>query len=155
MEDFFAAVQGSAVADALKFSRWGYATANAAHILSIGLLIGAVVPMNLRLLGAWGQRSLTELARVLVPMAAFGLGCAILTGMTIFTVKAKHYASLELIWVKLTLVATGLVSAVVFHVVAGWWLQRSGPAQRRVHAVISLGCWIGALLCGRYVAYAR
>lgn len=155
MEELWSAIQDSQISQALRFSRWGYATANAAHILSIGLLIGAVVPMNLRLLGAWGQRSLTELARVLVPMAATGAGLAVLTGAMLFTVRARRYADVDLLKAKLVLIATGLISAIVFHVVAGWWLERSGPVQRRVHATISLLCWIGALLCGRYIAYVR
>lgn len=155
MEDLWAAIQDSQISQALRFSRWGYATANAAHILSIGLLVGAVVPLNLRLLGAWGQRSLTELARVLVPMAGAGAALAVLTGLMLFTVRARRYAEVDLLKAKLVLIATGLISAIVFHALSGWWLQRSGPVQRRVHAVISLTCWIGALLCGRYIAYAR
>lgn len=155
MEDLWSTLQGSQVADALRFSRWSYATANAAHIFSIALLIGAIVPLNLRLLGAWGQRPLTEIARVLVPMAGTGAALAVLTGAMLFTVRARRYADIDLLKAKLALIAVGIVSAIVFHAAAGWWLQRSGPAQRRLHAAISLGCWIGALLCGRYIAYAR
>lgn len=155
MEDLWAAIQGSDVSQALRFSQWRYATANAVHILGIALLVGAVVPLNLRLLGAWPRHSLTELARVLVPVAATGLTIAVLAGMAIFSVRAKDYGVLELLWFKLSLVAVGIVSAIAFHVAAGWWLERSGPVQRRVHAAVSLACWIGALFCGRYIAYAR
>ena len=155
MEEFWAALQGSDVSQALRYSRWGYATVNAMHILGIALLVGAVVPLNLRLLGAWGQRSLPELARVLVPMAASGVAVAVTTGVLLFTVRAKHYGKLELIYAKLGLVSIGVVAAIVFHIAAGWWLERAAPGQRRVHAMISLMCWIGALLCGRYIAYAR
>lgn len=138
----------------MRFSRWGYATVSAAHILGIAILVGAVVPLNLRLLGAWGQRPLTELSRVLVPMAASGAVLAVVTGTLLFTVRARRYADLDILKVKLILVIAGLISAVVFHVMAGWWLQRSAPAQRRLHAAVSLGCWIGAVLCGRYIAFA-
>lgn len=139
----------------MRFSRWGYAGVNALHILGIGLLIGAVVPMNLRLLGAWGQRSLTDLARVLVPMAAAGLTLAVTTGVLLFTVRAKHYAKIELLYAKLALVGIGIASAILLHMAAGWWLERVTPGRRRSHAAISLICWIGALFCGRFIAYAR
>ena len=154
MEDLWIALQNSQVAQALKFSRWSYATANAAHIFSIALLVGAIVPMNLRLLGVWGRRSLEDIARVLVPMATSGAVLAVLTGLMIFTVRARRYAEIDLLKLKLAFIATGIISAIVFHVAAGWWLQRSGVTQRRVHAAISLICWIAALLCGRYIAYA-
>lgn len=154
LEEILAAIQDSQISQALRLSRWGYATANAAHILGIALLVGAIVPLNLRLLGAWAKRPLPDLARVLVPMAITGATLAVLTGMMLFTVRAKRYADVEFLQAKLVLVATGLISAVVFHAAAGWWLERAGPRQRRIHAAISLVCWIGALLCGRYIAYA-
>ncbi len=155
MEDIWAAIQASEISQALRFSRWGYATVNAAHILGIALLVGAIVPLNLRLLGAWAQRPLTDLARVLVPMAMAGTALAVTTGALLFTIRAKHYAKIDLLYAKLTLVGVGIGSAVVFHLAAGWWLERASPGRRRTHAAVSLICWIGALLCGRYIAYSR
>ena len=154
LEEILTAIQNGQISQALKLSRWGYASANAAHIFGIALLVGAIVPLNLRLLGAWSRHSLPDLARVLVPMAMTGATLAVLTGMMLFTVRAKRYADVEFLQAKLALVATGLISAIVFHAAAGWWLDRAGPRQMRIHAAISLVCWIGALLCGRYIAYA-
>lgn len=154
-EETLRAIQSSAIAEALKYSRWGYATANGLHILGIALLIGSVVPLNLKLLGAWPGRRLEEVARVTVPIAATGLGLAILAGISIFTVRARYYVTVEFLYAKIALVLIGLTSALVFHFAAGWWLERAGPVQRRVHAAISLTCWIAALFCGRYIAYAR
>ena len=154
LEEILSAIQNGQISQALRLSRWGYATANAAHILGIALLVGAIVPLNLRLLGAWSKYLLPDLARVLVPMAMTGATLAILTGTMLFTVRAKRYADVDFLQAKLALVATGLISAIVFHAAAGWWLDRAGPRQSRVHAAISLVCWIGALLCGRYIAYA-
>ena len=154
MEEILAAIQDGQISQALRFSRWGYATANALHILGIALLVGAIVPLNLRLLGLWPRRPLAEVARVLVPMAGVGAVFTVLTGIALFSVRAKRYAEVEFFQAKLLLIATGITSAIVFHMVSGWWLGRSGPVQRRVHAAISLACWIGALFCGRYIAYA-
>lgn len=149
------AIQASAVAEALKYSRWSYATANALHILGIALLIGSVVPLNLKLLGAWPDRPLPEVARITVPVAATGLSLAILAGIAIFTVRARYYVTVEFLYAKIALVLIGLTSALIFHFAAGRWLERAGPTQRRVHALVSLTCWIAALFCGRYIAYAR
>ena len=49
-----AAVEASGLATALRFSRgWGYAAVNTAHVLGVALLVGAAVPLALRLLGLW------------------------------------------------------------------------------------------------------
>ena len=53
MEALFAALEGTALAQTLRGSRWVYAAVNTAHIFAIALLIGSVVPLNLRLLGVW------------------------------------------------------------------------------------------------------
>jgi len=48
-----AALEGTALAQALRVSRWGCAAVNAGHVLGVALLVGAIVPLNLRLLGLW------------------------------------------------------------------------------------------------------
>ena len=46
-------MQASDLAVWLKASRWTYPAVNAGHLLGIALLVGAVVPMDLRLIGIW------------------------------------------------------------------------------------------------------
>lgn len=52
MEALFAALEASTWATALSGSLWVYPLINAGHLLGIALLVGAIVPMDLRLLGA-------------------------------------------------------------------------------------------------------
>ena len=73
MEALFAALEGTALAQTLRGSRWLYAAVNAAHIFAIALLVGSVVPLNLRLLGVWRGISREAVVRVLAPVAASGL----------------------------------------------------------------------------------
>ena len=80
MEAFFAALEATAPAEYLRASRWGYAAVNGAHILGIALLVGAILPLNLRLLGFWPSIPRANLLRVLVPISAMGLALAVLTG---------------------------------------------------------------------------
>ena len=56
----------------LRNSRWTYATVNASHIVGIALLFGAIVPLDLRLMGCWRSVPIQTLARILVPVAAAG-----------------------------------------------------------------------------------
>ena len=58
MEAFFAALETTAPAQYLRVSRWGYAAVSGAHILGIALLVGAILPLNLRLLGFWQVRTI-------------------------------------------------------------------------------------------------
>jgi len=88
MEAFLAAVEATAAAQYLRASRWGYAAVSGAHILGIALLVGAILPLNLRLLGFWRSIPRANLLRVLVPVAATGLVLAVFTGPLLFSVGA-------------------------------------------------------------------
>lgn len=155
MEEALAAIQQSALSQAIRFSQWRYAAVNTAHIMGIALLVGAILPMDLRLLGAWPRMARAELARVLLPVAAFGLALAATAGIGLFVVRAKEYGVHPFFQVKIPLVLTGATAALIAHARAGLWLERMTPGQARLHGALSLFCWIGALVLGRLIAYAR
>ncbi|MGF1553891.1 MAG: DUF2214 domain-containing protein [Paracoccaceae bacterium] len=155
MLDALAGLENSLIAQALRSSRWSYAGANAAHILSIALLVGSVLPLDLRLIGAWPRIDRHALARVLVPTAGLGLALALATGASLFTVRAGDYVGLTLLYVKLSIVAFGAALAILLHVRAGWWLDGATPGQARAHGALSIACWLGALVCGRFIAYVQ
>ena len=154
MEAFLAALEGSAPAQALRFSRWGYAWVNAAHVLGIALLVGAILPLDLRLLGLWRGVPRAALVRVLVPTAATGLGLAVLTGPLLFATRATEYADIGFLWMKLALVATGAGAALWAHAAHGFLLEGAGRGRLAAHALLSMACWLGALVSGRMIAFA-
>ena len=43
MDAFAASLEGLALAEWLRYSRWGYAAINATHILGLALLVGSIV----------------------------------------------------------------------------------------------------------------
>ena len=155
MDETLAAIQASAVSQAIRFSQWRYAAVNTAHILGVALLVGAIVPMDLRLLGMRRRLQHSELARLLLPVAAAGLVLAATAGVLLFLVRAKEYGVHPLFQVKMLIVLTGAAAALVAHARAGLWLERITPGQERLHGALSLACWIGALVCGRMIAYTR
>ncbi len=150
---FAAGVEGSALAQSLKFSRWGYSLTNTAHVLGIALLVGGILPLDLRLLGRWRGTDRGSLVRVLVPMAATGLVLAVLSGMLLFSVRAGDYVQVTLLYWKLALIAAGATLAMVLHLRAGLWLDRASNRQLALHGAASMLCWLGALVCGRMIAY--
>lgn len=153
MEALLAALEGTALAQGLRFSRWGYAAVNAAHILGIALLVGAIMPLNLRLLGVWRSVPRAALVRVLVPVAAFGLALAMVAGFLLFSVRAREYAGLGVVQIKLALVAAGTLAALALHRAHGFELEGAGRARLVGHALVSMVCWLGALACGRLIAF--
>ena len=154
MEALLAALEGTTVAATLRVSRWGYAAVNAAHIFGIALLVGAIVPLNLRMFGLWPKVPRPLLTRVLVPIAATGLALAVVAGFLLFSVRAREYAGIGFLQMKLALVVVGTLSAFALHRAHGLLLENASDARLIGHATISMVCWPGALICGRLIAFA-
>lgn len=146
LESALAALEATSLAQSLRVSRWGYAAVNAAHILGIALLVGSATPLALKLLGVWRSIDTVDVIRVLRPVAAGGLILAVLTGTLLFSIQARDYADLAVFQIKLVLIATGVVAAL-------WATRETPPRRRRLHATVSIVCWIGALICGRMIAF--
>ncbi|MQX35508.1 hypothetical protein [Roseospira navarrensis] len=151
MADLWAALAATDPAAWMRVSRWGYAGVNAGHILGVALLVGAIVPLDLRLLGVWKRQPLDGLACVLVPVAATGLALAAGCGALLFLAGPADYAANPVFLSKMALVLAGAMAAL-------WATLRGGvaalsPARGRAVAVISLLCWLSALVLGRLIAF--
>ena len=142
------------MAQALRSSRWGYAALNAAHIFAIALLVGSVIPLNLRLLGVWRGISREAVVRVLAPVAAGGLILALITGPLLFSVRAQEYSGVEFLQLKLIFIAIGVLSTLALCWAHGFLLRDAPRARLGGHAILSMVCWLGALVCGRLIAFA-
>lgn len=154
MDGLLTALSQSDIAIYLRFSRWGYAAVNTAHVLGIALLVGSAVPLDLRLMGAWRRIAHRDLARVLVPVAGAGLAIAVITGFLLFSVRAGEYASLNVFRVKMALLALGAVSAVSAHLWFGRWLETASRRQLFRMGAVSLMCWLCVLVAGRMIAFS-
>lgn len=151
--EFAAAAEASGLAEALKFSRWTYASANTAHVLGVAILVGAILPLDLRLMGVWGRIDRTDVVRLLTPVAVGGLVLALLAGAGLFTVRATSYVNASLLYWKLGVVALGVGLALLFHLRAGLLVERASARQAAFHGFASMACWISALVMGRMIAY--
>ena len=143
-------------AEFLRRSATLYLLVNAAHILGIGLLVGAILPLDLRLIGLLREGSLTVLAPFLVRVAATGLALAMLTGLLLFSVKPVEYAANPAFLVKMALLLLGLVNIALQHRSAAWdRLCVGGEASSpiRLLAGLSFGIWLAALIAGRWIGF--
>jgi hypothetical protein len=152
--DLLLALEGSILAGALRHGRWSYAAVNTTHVLGVALVVGPLVALDLRLLGLWRTRvAVAPLARVLAPLAAGGFVLAATAGLLLFATRASEYALLPVLWLKLGLIATGIISAGVAVWRHGADLANAADVELRLIGAVSLACWVGALVCGRLIAF--
>lgn len=156
MEPFLQALEAWPVAAALRRSEVLYPLVNAAHILGIGLLLGAIATLDLRVLGVFRSAPLPALGPPLVRVAAAGLGLALASGFLLFSVRPAAYAANPAFLVKLGLILAGLLNVLVLHLGTGWKRALTGAGTGRAlrfAAILSLLVWISALLAGRWIAF--
>lgn len=150
IEQALAALERSAPAEALRSSTWAYPAVEVAHLLGVALLFGAIVAIDLRMLGRGTALPLAPLTAYLLPIAWAGFAAATVTGVALFATGATAYAANGLFQAKLAVLAAAGVNALVLHR-AGGVRASAGPA--RVAAVASIVLWTAAVGLGRWVAY--
>jgi hypothetical protein len=133
-----------------------YLFVNAAHIAALGLLVGSIVSLDLRLLGACRDVPLAVIGPFLSRMAAWGLGLALLTGLLLFSVRPAEYAGNVAFLSKLGLVVLAGVNAWSVHAGRRWRIAlQAGVASPmlRVQAASSLALWLAAVVAGRWIGF--
>lgn len=154
-------LEDSALGEGLRASGvWTYAWINLAHILGISTLFGAVLILDLRLLGAWRAIPAAAIARPTVLLAACGFGLAICSGAMMITVNATGYIGNPFLYAKLPLIALAFANVLVTARLSGWRRLRAGEecsrrelAVLRTAAAASLLLWLSVIFCGRMIGY--
>lgn len=149
-------LSATAPAVALRRSATLYMFVNAAHILAIGLLVGAILPLDLRLAGFFRKVPVEAVAPFLSRSAGVGLILAIATGFCLFSVHPLEYAANPAFLVKLGLIGLGLLNLLAVHVGRGWkGLLATGLIHPglRFSAALSAAIWIAAVLAGRWIGF--
>lgn len=138
---------------------WTYAVVNLAHIFGIASLFGAVLILDLRLLGAWRQAPLAALADAAAPIAAVGFGLAVTSGVGLLSSNGTDYAGNPFIYIKFPAIALGFVNALLVRRSQAWKARHSRELSEREHRQLqwmgatSLACWVTAIAAGRMIGY--
>jgi hypothetical protein len=153
-----AALGASPVGALLRGSTTLYLLLNAAHIASIGLLLGAIATLDLRLVGLFGRHPLAHLGPPLRRVAATGLGMAAMTGALLFVARPVAYAENPAFLAKLGLVGLGVANVALLSFNGHWRRAVEGGAVHgsvRAAAVVSLLTWLGAVVAGRWIGFLQ
>ncbi len=128
-----------------------YPALEVVHILGIALLLGNLVLLELRVWGLNAQLPLEPLGRATLLLAVGGFSLAGLSGLTLFATQPLDLlANRSFTWKMGLLMLLGL-NAAAFHARGG--LARL-DAWARAQTALSLGLWLGVIICGRWIAYA-
>jgi Tfp pilus assembly protein PilN len=130
---------------------WAYPALEALHILGIGLLLGSLVVLELRVWGAAQALALRPLAGLALRVTLLGFVLAAATGSVMLASQWDELQGNRALLAKMLLLGVAGVNALAFHLRGG--LDKV-DRMARVQTALSLGIWVLVIACGRFIAYA-
>jgi hypothetical protein len=124
------------------------------HIMALGMLIGTLLIVDLRLLGFGMRRqSVAQVARTLAPWTLLSVALMIITGVLLFMSEAVRLSKSSPFLFKMIFLFCAVTLHFTLHrkAIASSTGQASGLG--RLAATLSLMCWLGVALAGRAIAF--
>jgi hypothetical protein len=146
----------SVVGETIRASTWLFPVIEAFHLLGLAVIGGAVLLVDLRLLGL-GLRSqpVSRIARDAQPWLIGSLLVMLTSGTLLFTSEAVKCYYHDAFWVKMT----SLVLAIVFTFTIRRKVTiaepgRVGPFRSKIVALVSVALWSGVGIGGRWIGFS-
>ena len=152
---FFEWCGDTAVGIAIRDSIWLFPVIECVHLLALAMLGGAVLVVDMRLLGLGLRRHpVAQLARQTQPWLVGSLLVMLVTGVLLFTSETLRVYYSPPFWWKMRL----LLLAILFTFTVRRNVVRSDDARLppfvgKLVAVVSLSLWFGVGFSGRWIAF--
>ena len=128
------------------------------HVLSIALMAGTLITVDLRVLGAtFPNEPVRRIAETLLPYTWAGFLLMVATGLPLFAAESVKLINNPAFLVKLVLLALAGANAALFHLtvyrsVDEWGVGVTTPLSARLLAGTSALLWLCVIVAGRLIA---
>lgn len=143
----------------LRENDWAFALIETVHILGLGLSVGTILWVDLRLVGLTMTRySATEVINQIEPWAIKGFIVMFVSGTLLLLAEPeKCYTRTSFRLKALMLILAG-INILYFNRRVRSTLQECGqnvilPLRARAVGYVSMALWLGIIFCGRWMAY--
>ncbi len=160
LNQLLAQIEATPLATAVRESTWLFPTIESLHVLSITLVVGTIMIVDLRLINVAGRkRPVSELMRETLPWTWGAFICAVITGSLLFSSSARKYAHNWQFEVKMLMLLLAGINMAVFHLgsyrsISLWDRKDMTPKPARLAGGISLAIWVTVVALGRWIGFA-
>ena len=129
------------------------------HVLAIGLVVGSILMVDLRLLGVSAlSYPVSCMVRELTPWTWGAVVVAVATGLGMFVTRAPAYVENPAFQFKLVFLLLAFVNMTIFQFgtfrrVDAWDRSASIPSGAKAAGAASLTLWVGVILAGRWTGH--
>ncbi len=151
----FEALQYSAPLVAMRASPWLFPAIASVHLLGLAMLGGAVLVVDLRLLGlGLTDQSPAAIGRAAQPWLIGSICVMLPTGVLLFMCFATKYYYLSAFWIKVAALLVALVFTFTMrHRVIADVCEHGISQHAKVVAALSVTLWVTIALCGRLIGF--
>jgi hypothetical protein len=152
----FTWISGSPIAAWVNSSGAIWPTLESIHFVSLCVLVGSLLIIDLRLIGFYRERCASTVeALIRLSLAAFAVN--LLTGVLFFAGNTPKYLNNSAFTLKLILIALAGLNAVFYRVRLSNLVNTNEVTRTSIGVgYLSLLLWTGVIICGRMITfYAR
>ena len=138
---------------------WWFPLLESIHVIGIGLVVGSIMTVDLRLLGVAALRyPVSQIAGKLLPWTWAAFVVTAVTGFGMFATRAPAYVENPAFQIKFLLLPLAFVNMAVFHYwtwrgIDAWDTAHELPPAARVAGGASLALWAGVIIAGRWTGH--
>ena len=156
-DDFFNAVSSTDFVQDYASTDFAIAVVECLHVLAVGLVVGTIFFVDLRLLGFFRRVPVRQASKIL-PFTWWAFVGAVITGSLFFLQQPGRYVHNEAFQIKFLLLALAGINLAVFHFgvwrrVDSWDIGRPTPMAAKLAGTLSALFWVGVLFYGRLVPF--
>ena len=151
-------LQGLPLSQYIGFTYW-FPLLESLHVLAIGLVVGSILWLDLRLLGVAALGSaVSRMTRELIPWTWGAFCVAVVTGSGLFATRASAYIENPAFQVKLGLLLLACLNMALFQFrtfrdIERWDTATVTPLPAKIAGGASLLLWMGVVLAGRWTGH--
>ena len=153
MLPFFEWLEQTGFSMTVNQSAWIYAIVQAFHLVTLAVFAGALLIVDLRLLGrGFTEQSVKEVARDAQPWLVLGFIGLLVTGsVQLIAGATKEYYS-EMFWMKMYILFAAIIYTFVFRrMVVQADPALLGPVWGKVAGLVSIALWVGVAVPARLI----
>ena len=152
-------LERSYVGHSVRTSNWLFPTIESFHLIGLVLVIGSIMWFDFRLLGFSRNKSVSQVAREVMPAAVVGFATSISTGILLWTSEAAHLFinpafRLKMLMLLMIGINAGVFEVVIRRDIKAWDIGTSTPVAAKIAGLLSIILWVAVVVAGRWIAYA-
>ena len=151
--------EDSGLADNIRENDVLFPLIESVHVLSICLVVGSILVVDLRLLGlASINRPVSRITSGILPLIWSAFAVAVASGLLLFISNATKYLENGYFVAKIFLICAAGLNMAVFHAISAkdlprWENEAALPLPARLAGGLSILLWVSVVTCGRWIGF--